>query len=175
VVQGVDGGEESGEGLARAGGRADQRVLAGDDRRPAPGLGLGWSIGKPPLEPHPHRRMELLEDPRRTGNSGRRQQRTHRHKCITPARSPARTRVRSAWVKASPLAATLGAAGGAAASSGYDPTRPKPTMRRAIPRASRTTWSVFTRSFAACASSMPSVPAMTQGIPRAQKSLMSAP
>ena len=66
VVEGVDGGEESGEGLARAGGSADQRVPAGDDRRPAPGLGLGWSVGKPPLEPRPYRRMEPFEDPGRS-------------------------------------------------------------------------------------------------------------
>ena len=63
VVEGVDRGEEPGEGLARAGGSADQRVPAGDDRRPAPGLGLGRSVGKPPLEPRPYRGMEPFEGP----------------------------------------------------------------------------------------------------------------
>jgi hypothetical protein len=88
VVEAVDRREESGERLARAGGCAHQRVLAGDDRRPAPGLGLGRSIRKPPLEPHPYRRMEPLEDPGRVGDSGRRWQRTHAHQCITDGCSP---------------------------------------------------------------------------------------
>ena len=64
VVERVDRGEEPRERLARAGRGADQRVLAGQDRRPAAGLGLGRPVGKPTLKPDPDGRMKPLENPR---------------------------------------------------------------------------------------------------------------
>ena len=51
VIESVDGGEESGERLARAGRSADQRVPPGGDRGPASGLGLGWPVRESSLEP----------------------------------------------------------------------------------------------------------------------------
>jgi hypothetical protein len=65
AVEGVDGREEPGEGLARAGWRADERVPARCYGRPAAGLGLGGSLGKPPFEPRPDRGVEALDSARR--------------------------------------------------------------------------------------------------------------
>ena len=59
-AQPVDAGQERGEGLARAGGCADERVLACSDVRPALHLGRG-GFGERRGEPRPHRRREPLE------------------------------------------------------------------------------------------------------------------
>ena len=57
----VDGGEEGGQRLARAGRRGDQHVLAGRDRWPCLGL-RGGGRGKAPREPASHRRVEGRKD-----------------------------------------------------------------------------------------------------------------
>ena len=58
AVELVDADQEGGEGLARPGGRGDERVLPRPDRRPARGLWLGRPVGKPLLEPRAHCRMK---------------------------------------------------------------------------------------------------------------------
>ena len=71
AVESVDRGQESRERLARAGGGADQRVPARDDRRPPSGLGLGRPLGESAFEPSPDRGMKRLEDLGPRGNDGR--------------------------------------------------------------------------------------------------------
>ena len=58
-VEAVDAHEEAGEGLARAGGRGDERVAAGGDVRPAlaPAGAVG-PVGEAAPEPLGHRRVE---------------------------------------------------------------------------------------------------------------------
>ena len=53
----VERPQEGGQRLARAGGRRDQRVLAGRDRRPGQRLGRR-GLRERPLEPLPHLRRE---------------------------------------------------------------------------------------------------------------------
>ena len=60
VTSAVDRGEERGERLAAAGRRADQRVLAGGDRRPALHLGRR-RLRERRAEPGPHGGRERLE------------------------------------------------------------------------------------------------------------------
>src|SRR6185437_13105183 len=55
--QGINGGEESGEGLAGAGGGGDERIAAGGDRGPALRLGLGGGA-EPLREPRLHYRVK---------------------------------------------------------------------------------------------------------------------
>ena len=57
----VDGDEEGGERLARAGRRGDEGVLAAGDRRPAERLGGGGAGGEAATEPLRDRRMERVE------------------------------------------------------------------------------------------------------------------
>ena len=69
--QPVEGPQEGGQGLAGAGGRGDQQVLAGGDARPGGGLHVGGgadALGEPPA----HEGMEQLEGglrPRRRGGA----------------------------------------------------------------------------------------------------------
>ena len=58
AVEAVDADEEAAEGLARSGGRGDQRVVAGRDVRPALGLGRGGPLGEAPPEPLRDGRVE---------------------------------------------------------------------------------------------------------------------
>ena len=67
-IQRVNRGQEPGECLARARRRANQRVLTGNDRRPAPRLRLRRAARKPALKPQPHRGMKPLEN---FGGTGR--------------------------------------------------------------------------------------------------------
>ncbi len=57
-VQLVDADEEAGQGLARAGGGRDERVVAGRHLWPAEFLGWRRPVRKPSLEPCPHGRVE---------------------------------------------------------------------------------------------------------------------
>ena len=61
-VGGVDRHEEAGQGLARAGRRGDQDVLAGQDPGPCPALGFRGTAGEAPPEPGRDGRMELGRD-----------------------------------------------------------------------------------------------------------------
>ena len=63
-VGGVDGDEEAGERLTRAGGGRDKDVAARRDVRPRCRLGLGGPGGEPPGEP---RRHGGVEEGRRSG------------------------------------------------------------------------------------------------------------
>ena len=58
-VEAVDGHEEAGQRLARAGGRGDEGVLAGRDRRPGRLLGGRGPLGEAVPEPGRHRRVQL--------------------------------------------------------------------------------------------------------------------
>ena len=57
-VGGVDGDQETGQRLARTGGRGDQDVLAVGDVGPGRGLGWGRPVGEAPGEPAGHGRVE---------------------------------------------------------------------------------------------------------------------
>ena len=69
VAEPVDRPEERGERLARAGGREEQRVVAGRDRGPALRLGVGGR-GEARLEPGPDGRGEAVQR-HRTHGTGR--------------------------------------------------------------------------------------------------------
>src|SRR5205814_9961110 len=60
LIESVYRGQEPREGLARAGRRPHQRVVARDDRRPPSRLRVGGPLGEPAFEPGPHGGMELL-------------------------------------------------------------------------------------------------------------------
>ncbi len=62
-VGGVDGHQESGEGLARSGGGGDQGVPARSDQGPALGLRLRGPVGEAAAEPRGHGRVEALQGP----------------------------------------------------------------------------------------------------------------
>jgi hypothetical protein len=56
----IDGAQEGGQGLARAGRRGNENVTAGLDRRP--GFGLGWGgRGKALFEPRAERGVKEIE------------------------------------------------------------------------------------------------------------------
>ncbi len=61
-VGGVDGDEEAGQGLARAGGGGDQDIFAGQDPGPRPTLGLGRPVREAAAEPGGDGRVELGGD-----------------------------------------------------------------------------------------------------------------
>ncbi|MNZ53565.1 hypothetical protein D3C78_714450 [compost metagenome] len=65
----VDGGEESGERLARTGGRGDQRRTAVTDRRPGQFLGAGRR-GEMAAEPGGDRRVEVVQHGAGGGREG---------------------------------------------------------------------------------------------------------
>ena len=68
LVETIDADQESREGLARARGRGDQRVMPSRNGGPTVLLGERRALGKTPLEPLPHRGMETLELPARAGH-----------------------------------------------------------------------------------------------------------
>ena len=61
AVDGVDGHQEAGQGLARTGRRGDQGVGALGDEGPALLLGRGGAVGEPPGEPGGDGGMEPVE------------------------------------------------------------------------------------------------------------------
>jgi hypothetical protein len=61
AVEAIDADQEGRERLARAGGRRDQRVLAGRDQRPAGRLRCGRSLWKALVEPAAHGRVKQVE------------------------------------------------------------------------------------------------------------------
>ena len=70
AIEGVDRREEARQRLARARGRADQRVAAGEDLRPAAGLRLGRTLGEATRKPLPHGRVKALGNRVRAGARG---------------------------------------------------------------------------------------------------------